>query len=188
MVRSSNPCVANSWFVSRHLSLGSWVWMDVPDRAHFARRGLKFEPRRNPGWPSVRLDRSTMANTIVVVHRWHFCAELRSSQQLVALHSTNEWWAISVEATGIEAPGRGLRGASRVLIAQPKQLCQMGKHHMLYHADFHIEYPPSMSQKEFFSIWARRGRSSVGREEGRTGRRHLEMCRRSARDGHCQCG
>jgi muconolactone D-isomerase len=26
---------------------------------------------------------------------------------------------------------------------------------MLYHADFHIEYPAAMSQKDFFSIWAR---------------------------------
>ena len=26
---------------------------------------------------------------------------------------------------------------------------------MLYHADFHIEYPAAMSQKDFFVIWAR---------------------------------
>ena len=26
---------------------------------------------------------------------------------------------------------------------------------MLYHLDFHIEYPASMSQKDLFSIWAR---------------------------------
>jgi hypothetical protein len=26
---------------------------------------------------------------------------------------------------------------------------------MLYHVDFHIEYPASMLQKDFFSIWAR---------------------------------
>jgi muconolactone D-isomerase len=26
---------------------------------------------------------------------------------------------------------------------------------MLYHLDFHIEYPASMSQKELFAIWAR---------------------------------
>lgn len=32
---------------------------------------------------------------------------------------------------------------------------------MLYHADFHIEYPPSMSQKEFFSIWAREAEAAL---------------------------
>lgn len=33
---------------------------------------------------------------------------------------------------------------------------------MLYHADFHIEYPASMSQKEFFSIWAREAEAALG--------------------------
>jgi muconolactone delta-isomerase len=33
---------------------------------------------------------------------------------------------------------------------------------MLYLADFHIEYPTSMSQKEFFSIWAREAEAALG--------------------------
>jgi muconolactone delta-isomerase len=33
---------------------------------------------------------------------------------------------------------------------------------MLYHADFHIEYPASMSQKDFFSIWAREAQAALG--------------------------
>ena len=33
---------------------------------------------------------------------------------------------------------------------------------MLYHADFHIEYPASMSQRDFFSIWAREAEASLG--------------------------
>jgi muconolactone delta-isomerase len=33
---------------------------------------------------------------------------------------------------------------------------------MLYHADFHIEYPASMSQKEFFSVWAREAEAALG--------------------------
>jgi muconolactone D-isomerase len=33
---------------------------------------------------------------------------------------------------------------------------------MLYLADFHIEYPASMSQKEFFSIWAREVEAALG--------------------------
>lgn len=33
---------------------------------------------------------------------------------------------------------------------------------MLYHVDFHIEYPASMSQKDFFSIWAREAEASLG--------------------------
>ena len=33
---------------------------------------------------------------------------------------------------------------------------------MLYHADFHIEYPPSMSQKQFFAIWAREAEAALG--------------------------
>jgi len=33
---------------------------------------------------------------------------------------------------------------------------------MLYHADFHIEYPQSMSQQEFFSIWAREAEAALG--------------------------
>ncbi|HTP03201.1 MAG TPA: muconolactone Delta-isomerase family protein [Anaerolineales bacterium] len=32
---------------------------------------------------------------------------------------------------------------------------------MLYHADFHIEYPASMSQKDFFSIWAREAEAAL---------------------------
>jgi muconolactone delta-isomerase len=33
---------------------------------------------------------------------------------------------------------------------------------MLYHADFHFEYPASMSQKDFFSIWAREADAALG--------------------------
>jgi muconolactone D-isomerase len=33
---------------------------------------------------------------------------------------------------------------------------------MLYHVDFRIEYPASMSQKEFFSIWAREANAALG--------------------------
>lgn len=33
---------------------------------------------------------------------------------------------------------------------------------MLYHLDFHIEYPASMSQKELFSIWAREAEAALG--------------------------
>ena len=33
---------------------------------------------------------------------------------------------------------------------------------MLYHVDFHIEYPASMSQKDFFSIWAREAEAALG--------------------------
>ena len=33
---------------------------------------------------------------------------------------------------------------------------------MLYHADFHIEYPASMSQRDFFSIWAREAEAAFG--------------------------
>jgi hypothetical protein len=33
---------------------------------------------------------------------------------------------------------------------------------MLYHADFHIEYPASISQKDFFSIWVREAEAALG--------------------------
>jgi muconolactone delta-isomerase len=33
---------------------------------------------------------------------------------------------------------------------------------MLYHADFRIEYPASMSQKDFFSIWVRDVEAALG--------------------------
>ena len=33
---------------------------------------------------------------------------------------------------------------------------------MLYHVDFHIEYPASMSQKDFLSIWAREAEAAFG--------------------------
>jgi muconolactone delta-isomerase len=32
---------------------------------------------------------------------------------------------------------------------------------MLYHADFHVEYPASMSQKDLFSIWAREAEAAL---------------------------
>jgi muconolactone delta-isomerase len=33
---------------------------------------------------------------------------------------------------------------------------------MLYQVDFRIEYPASMSQKDFFSIWAREAEGALG--------------------------
>ncbi|HEY2835968.1 MAG TPA: muconolactone Delta-isomerase family protein [Rhizomicrobium sp.] len=33
---------------------------------------------------------------------------------------------------------------------------------MLYHLDFRVEYPASMSQKEFFAIWTREAGAAVG--------------------------
>ena len=36
---------------------------------------------------------------------------------------------------------------------------------MLYHADFHIEYPASMKQKDFFSIWAREADAALGAKQ-----------------------
>jgi hypothetical protein len=38
----------------------------------------------------------------------------------------------------------------------------MEEHQMLCHVDFHIEYPASMSQKDFFSIWAREAEAALG--------------------------
>ena len=33
---------------------------------------------------------------------------------------------------------------------------------MLFHLDFHVEYPASMSQKDLFSIWAREADAALG--------------------------
>ena len=33
---------------------------------------------------------------------------------------------------------------------------------MLYHLDFRVEYPASMSQKELFSIWTREAEAAIG--------------------------
>jgi muconolactone delta-isomerase len=33
---------------------------------------------------------------------------------------------------------------------------------MLYHVDFRIEYPASMSQKDLFSIWANEAEAAIG--------------------------
>lgn len=33
---------------------------------------------------------------------------------------------------------------------------------MLYHVDFRIEYPASMSQKDLFAIWAHEGEAALG--------------------------
>ena len=33
---------------------------------------------------------------------------------------------------------------------------------MLYHADFRIGYPASMSRKDFFSIWAKEAEAALG--------------------------
>jgi len=38
---------------------------------------------------------------------------------------------------------------------------------MLYHVDFHIEYPATMSQKDLFSIWASEAEAALGaKKEG----------------------
>ncbi len=36
---------------------------------------------------------------------------------------------------------------------------------MLYHLDFHVEYPAAMSQKELFEIWAREAKAALGAKE-----------------------
>ena len=33
---------------------------------------------------------------------------------------------------------------------------------MLFHADFHVDYPASMSQKDLLSIWAREADAALG--------------------------
>jgi muconolactone delta-isomerase len=33
---------------------------------------------------------------------------------------------------------------------------------VLYHADFHIEYPAGMSQTEFFTVWTREAEAALG--------------------------
>jgi muconolactone D-isomerase len=33
---------------------------------------------------------------------------------------------------------------------------------MLYHVDFHVEYPASLSQKDLFAIWAREAEVALG--------------------------
>jgi muconolactone delta-isomerase len=33
---------------------------------------------------------------------------------------------------------------------------------MLYHLDFHVEYPAAMSQRDLFSIWAREAEAALG--------------------------
>jgi muconolactone D-isomerase len=38
----------------------------------------------------------------------------------------------------------------------------MEEHQMLYHADFRIEYQASMSQRDFFSIWAKEAEAALG--------------------------
>ena len=37
---------------------------------------------------------------------------------------------------------------------------------MLYHLDFHVEYPASMSRKDLFSIWAREAEAALGAKKG----------------------
>jgi muconolactone delta-isomerase len=65
---------------------------------------------------------------------------------------------------------RGLREAnlstddSRPQETDPsaKPILLKEQNHMLYHLDFHIEYPASMSQKDLFSIWAREAETALG--------------------------
>jgi muconolactone delta-isomerase len=64
---------------------------------------------------------------------------------------------------------RGLREAnlstddSRPQETDPsaKPILLKEQNHMLYHLDFHIEYPASMSQKDLFSIWAREAETAL---------------------------
>jgi len=58
---------------------------------------------------------------------------------------------------------------------------------MLYHVDFHIEYPASMSQKDFFSIWAREAEGALGAKKAGVVI-DMEMCRLSACGGGRQRG
>jgi muconolactone D-isomerase len=41
-------------------------------------------------------------------------------------------------------------------------ILSMEEHQMLYHADFRIDYPASMSQKDFLSIWAKEAEAALG--------------------------
>ena len=36
---------------------------------------------------------------------------------------------------------------------------------MLFHLDFHVEYPASMSQKELFAIWAEEADAALGAKQ-----------------------
>ncbi len=36
---------------------------------------------------------------------------------------------------------------------------------MLYHLDFHVEYPATMSQKDLFAIWAREADAALGAKQ-----------------------
>lgn len=37
---------------------------------------------------------------------------------------------------------------------------------MLFHLDFNVEYPSTMSQKELFAIWAEEAKAALGAKEG----------------------
>jgi len=43
-----------------------------------------------------------------------------------------------------------------------KAILSKEEDYMLYHLDFHVEYPESMSQKDLFSIWAREAEAALG--------------------------
>ncbi len=36
---------------------------------------------------------------------------------------------------------------------------------MLFHLDFHVEYPAAMSQKDLFAIWVREADAAIGAKE-----------------------
>ncbi|MEM1167897.1 MAG: muconolactone Delta-isomerase family protein [Cyanobacteria bacterium P01_H01_bin.35] len=36
---------------------------------------------------------------------------------------------------------------------------------MLYHLDFRVEYPPTMSQEELFAIWSQEADAAIGAKE-----------------------
>jgi muconolactone delta-isomerase len=51
---------------------------------------------------------------------------------------------------------------SASLSIRRKEILPKEEHQMLYHVDFRIEYPASMSQKDFFSIWFREAEAALG--------------------------
>ncbi len=42
---------------------------------------------------------------------------------------------------------------------------------MLFHLDFNVEYPGTMSQKELFAIWAEEAKAALGARREGSGRR-----------------
>ncbi len=64
---------------------------------------------------------------------------------------------------------------TRTLLA--KAILPREEDYMLYHLDFHIEYPASMSQKDLFSIFAREAEAATAWRALGTGLSCLENMR-----------